>query len=186
MKKLLLPLTAGLSALLAVATTQRGLSEPNPLREEYPRANNPTVYQPICYMETKGGVVLNLESLCENDDAGNVSTDNQRVEELRDRETEMMPDDAINAGEGIVVPTETEDDRDNNIPIRNDDMEMEDRDTNIPVRNDGDVIENGGIILDGADNLRDRDTNIPIREENNNNEGSIFIEEGDVIINGEE
>ncbi|MDY6805060.1 MAG: hypothetical protein SXA11_14810 [Cyanobacteriota bacterium] len=175
MKKLLLPLTAGLSSFLAILTGEVALSEQNSLTSQYPRANNPETYKPVCYMRTDGGAVLNLESVCESDNASDIgeeannnpqnltparddlSTENPvtPMEQLPPQEEtpsniEITPDGVTTTDGGIEVQTETDmEESDTNIPIREGDG-LEESDTNIPIR-EGDGLEESG-------------TNIPIRE----------------------
>ena len=86
MNRLLLPLTAGVSVLLAMLTGKAALSNPNSLTSEFPRTYNPEVYEPICYMETDSGIVLNLESVCESDDVSDTG------EQASNNDSESSPE----------------------------------------------------------------------------------------------
>ena len=141
MKKLLLPLAAGLSSFLAILTGEVALSEENSLTSQYPRANNPEAYKPVCYMRTDGGAVLNLESVCESDNASDIG------DRANNNPQNLTPAPDGLSTENPVTPGETP--------------------SNIEIAPDGVTTTDGGIEVQTEPDIEQSDPNIPIREENN-------------------
>jgi hypothetical protein len=60
----LLRITVALSAALTPLIAEAALSRPMPGTTDFPRASNPQVDVPVCYIETSSGTTLDLVSLC--------------------------------------------------------------------------------------------------------------------------
>ena len=55
---------AALSAALIPLMAEAALSRPMPGTSQFPRASNPRVNVPVCFIETPGGTTFDLVSLC--------------------------------------------------------------------------------------------------------------------------
>ncbi len=60
----LLRITVALSAALTPLVAEAALSRPMPRASDFPRAYNPQVNVPVCFIETPGGTTFDLVSLC--------------------------------------------------------------------------------------------------------------------------
>ncbi len=55
---------AALSAALIPLTAQAALSRPMPGTAQFPRASNPRIDEPVCFLKTPSGTTFDLVSLC--------------------------------------------------------------------------------------------------------------------------
>ncbi len=60
----LLPTIVALSAALTPLMAESAFSLPMPRTDDFPRASNPEVNVPFCYIETSSGTTFDLASLC--------------------------------------------------------------------------------------------------------------------------
>ncbi|MBD1886682.1 hypothetical protein [Microcoleus vaginatus] len=78
----LLRTIAALSAALTPLMAEAAFSRPMPGTADFPRASNPQVNVPVCFIETRGGTTFDLVSLCgsnaapQNTAAGNAPANN--------------------------------------------------------------------------------------------------------------
>ena len=55
---------AALSAALIPLMAEAALSRPMPGTSQFPRASNPRIDEPVCFLRTPGGTTFDLVSLC--------------------------------------------------------------------------------------------------------------------------
>jgi hypothetical protein len=60
----LLRITVALSAALTPLVAETAFSRPMPVIADFPRASNPQVNEPVCFIETPSGTTFDLVSLC--------------------------------------------------------------------------------------------------------------------------
>ncbi|MEG3880489.1 hypothetical protein QT972_24300, partial [Microcoleus sp. herbarium7] len=60
----LLRTIAALSAALIPMTAEAAFSRPMPGTAQFPRASNPQIDEPVCFLKTPGGTTFDLVSLC--------------------------------------------------------------------------------------------------------------------------
>jgi len=71
----LLRITVALSAALTPLVAEAAFSRPMPRAADFPRASNPQVNVPVCYIETPSGTTFDLVSLCGTNAAPAAPTD---------------------------------------------------------------------------------------------------------------
>ena len=55
---------AALSAASILFTPEIAISNPQPVNSHYPIVSQPDTSLPVCYMQTKGGITLDLSNMC--------------------------------------------------------------------------------------------------------------------------
>jgi hypothetical protein len=73
----LLRITVALSAALTPLMAEAAFSRPMPRAADFPRASNPQVNVPVCYIETTSGTTFDLVSLCGSNVAPPAATNNE-------------------------------------------------------------------------------------------------------------
>lgn len=73
----LLRITVALSAALTPLMAEAAFSRPMPNAADFPRASNPQVNVPVCYIETTSGTTFDLVSLCGSNVAPAAATNNE-------------------------------------------------------------------------------------------------------------